>query len=240
MTELYWIFFCFHTTFFGPENNRGGKMRLILVLMMAFTLFFSLELTAEENTYKIGSDSFVSHISGYKSYPKSVQDLIIQAKDLTSLDLPYRFGSANPANGGLDCSGAIQYLLNNKLQLHDVPRQASDLYQWVWQKGKYYSVYSNNFHSFEFSKLKPGDLLFWTETYSIHRNPPITHVMLYLGKNQHGDRLMFGSTNGRTYQGKTKKGVSVFSFKLSKTIGKGKFIGYGCIPGLTCEESSIA
>ncbi len=92
------------------------------------------------------------------------------------------------------------------------------------------------FNSPEFSKLKPGDLLFWSGTYIIHRDQPITHVMLYLGKNKKGERLMFGASDGRTYQGKKMWGVSVFDFKLPDGKGPQRFVGYGCIPDLTCGE----
>jgi hypothetical protein len=46
---------------------------------------------------------------------------------------------------------------------------------------------------------------------------------------------MFGSSNGRTYQGKKMWGVSVFDFQLPDPKEKHKFIGYGCIPKLTCN-----
>lgn len=58
--------------------------------------------------------------------------------------------------------------------------------------------------------------------------------MIYLGKNKKGERLMFGSSNGRTYQGKKMWGVSVFDFTLPKKGKVEKFIGYGCIPRLNC------
>ncbi len=57
-------------------------------------------------------------------------------------------------------------------------------------------------HSSDFSHLRPDDLLFWSGTYQVKRIPPITHVMLFLGKNKQNRLLMFGSSNGRPYQGK--------------------------------------
>lgn len=54
----------------------------------------------------------------------------------------------------------------------------------------------------EFSHLQPGDLLFWNGTYNIKRSIDVTHVMIYLGKNNKGELLMIGSSDGRSYQGK--------------------------------------
>jgi hypothetical protein len=58
--------------------------------------------------------------------------------------------------------------------------------------------------------------------------------MLYLGKNKKGEPLMFGASNGRTYEGKKMNGVGVFDFKLPKEGAPQKFVGYSCIPSLTC------
>ena len=78
------------------------------------------------------------------------------------------------------------------------------------------NFYKTDKFNFDFSKLKPGDLLFWSGTYRVKRTPPITHVMLYLGKTKNNELLMFGASNGRTYRGKRMNGVSVFDFKGNK------------------------
>lgn len=174
----------------------------------------------------------VTDLIGYKAQPEAVQKLIDEANKLSHKNLAYRWGSADPTAGGMDCSGTIQYLLHAHVQ--SVPRQADQMYRWVWQHGKFYSVNGSTFNSFEFNKLKPGDLLFWRDTYSVNRDPPITHVMLYLGKNKYGQRLMFGSANSGKHQGQKKYGVSVYDFRLSAY--QGRFVGYGCIPQLGCDD----
>ena len=89
--------------------------------------------------------------------------------------------------------------------------------------------------------LKPGDLLFWSGTYSSERDPPITHVMIYLGREKKtGARVMVGASDGRTYQSQQRFGVSVFEFKMPQTENseayegreRPRFIGYGHIPRL--------
>lgn len=179
----------------------------------------------------------ISQLDHYQNYPIIVKNLINEAHLLTQKKLTYIYNSADPKNGGMDCSGTIYYLLKNA-HIDDVPRQSSDMYTWAEQKGKLYQVTSNNLSSTEFSKLRPGDLLFWSGTYAIHRDPPITHVMIYLGKNKNNKPLMFGSSNGRTYLGKKMWGVSVFDFRLPNKNSPSKFVGYSCIPHLTCKNSN--
>lgn len=179
----------------------------------------------------------INQIVEYQEFSPAVKELITQALALTQKNLTYLYGSADPHRGGMDCSGTIYYLLKlNKLT--DVPRPSNEMYHWVVDKGKFYPVTSRDFSSAEFSHLKPGDLLFWEGTYKTNRNPPISHVMIYLGTNEQNQPLMFGASDGRPYQGKQMWGVSVFDFKLPRATGPARFIGYGCIPHLTCHNGS--
>lgn len=175
-----------------------------------------------------------SQISQFAQDSPAIKKFITQALELAGLKLTYKFGSANPKAGGMDCSGTIYYLLS--LQgVKKPPRDATELYEWVWRKGHFYAVNSHHFNSFEFNNLKPGDLLFWEGTYPVHRNPPISHVMLYLGTDKQGNPLMFGASDGRTYQGIPRHGVSVFDFTLPAPGSHSRFIGYGCMPGFNCS-----
>ncbi|MBS0350160.1 MAG: C40 family peptidase [Proteobacteria bacterium] len=178
----------------------------------------------------------INQLQGYEEFSFPVKKIIDQALVLTQRNLTYLYGSADPQRGGMDCSGTIYYLLqlNN---LTDVPRSSSEIYKWVLRKGNFYPVTATNFSSAEFDHLKPGDLLFWEGTYKTTRNPPITHVMLYLGINKDHQPLMFGSSNGRSYQGKQMWGVSVFDFKLPDATASARFVGYSCIPHLTCDKN---
>jgi len=174
----------------------------------------------------------VEQIVGYESYSPIVKKLISTSLKLSKMNLTYEYSSADPKNKGMDCSGTIYYLLNQS-NLKNVPRDAESLFNWVKKDGMLYQPTSNNFNSSDFAKLKPGDLLFWSGTYAT--NHSISHVMMYLGKNKEGQRLMFGASDGRTYQGKRMWGVSVFDFQLPSGNGRQKFVGFGCIPGLTCK-----
>ena len=175
----------------------------------------------------------------FSRQPAEVQQLIRSSLALTQQNLNYKYGSADPASGGMDCSGFIYYVLNNA-GYKDVPRDSAGQYAWVRKSGNFRAVLSRSFQSFEFDELKPGDLLFWSGTYEVDRDIPITHVMIYLGKEKSaGKPVMVGSTDGRSYDGVRRYGVSVFDFKLPS--GKpnpgdpdltARFEGYASIPGL--------
>lgn len=175
-----------------------------------------------------------SEIVGFDRYPRDIKRLINNALELSGQHLAYKFGSMDPRNNGLDCSGAISYLLKQQ-EIDDVPRQADEIYKWAWKKGEFYAVNGHQINSFEFAELKPGDLLFWSGTYPVKRDPAVTHVMMYLGRDHDNRPLMFGATNGRTYRGRPQSGVGVYDFKVPPPHSKARFLGYACIPHLSCE-----
>jgi peptidoglycan DL-endopeptidase CwlO len=168
-----------------------------------------------------------------------VRKIVDLALELTKQDLTYKYGSADPSNGGMDCSGFVYYVLTQN-GVRDVPRDSAGQYVWVRKAGNFRAVISRNGDTFELDGLKPGDLLFWTGTYSIERDPPITHSMIYLGRARDSDhRIMVGASDGRSFDGKQRFGVSIFDFKLSKpkadkdTKLSPLFVGYGSIPGFS-------
>jgi cell wall-associated NlpC family hydrolase len=114
-----------------------------------------------------------------------------------------------------------------------VPRQSNEQYSWVRKKGVFFAVLSKGAATFELDDLRPGDLMFWTNTYKVDRDIPITHVMLYLGRRKSdGGQLMVGASDGRTYSGKSMSGVSIFDFRMPKKDGESAFVGYGRIPNV--------
>ena len=166
-----------------------------------------------------------------------MKKLVEASLALAARNLTYKYGSADPANGGMDCSGFVYYILREN-GFNEVPRDSSQQYVWVRKSGRFEAVISKSDDSFEMDNLKPGDLLFWTGTYDIERDPPITHAMIYLGKEKStGRRIMAGASDGRVYRDQSRFGVSIFDFKVSrsKAAANGRtpdFVGYGRIPGL--------
>jgi len=178
-------------------------------------------------------------IVNFDTYPVKVRQIIDASLELTKQNLGYTYGSADPANDGMDCSGFIYYVLQQN-GFPDVPRDSTQQYVWVRKAGNFNAVLSRHEDSFELDDLKPSDLLFWRGTYKIDRDPPITHTMIYLGREKRTKkRVMVGSSDGRTYDGKQRWGVSVFDFKLPPPPSSGDakispvFVGYGRIPGLS-------
>src|SRR5205823_14409689 len=111
-------------------------------------------------------------------------------------------------------------------------------YYWVRKAGDCHAVMSRNDDSFERYALEPGDLFFRTGTYKIDRDQTITHTMIYLRREKGTKkRIMVGASDGRTYDGKQRFGVSIFDFKLPPPPNSGDaklspvFVGYGRIPG---------
>ena len=98
-------------------------------------------------------------LSEYESQSVAVKNLIVEALKLTTQGLHYQYGSADPANGGMDCSGTAYFLLRHA-GLKDVPRDASEMYKWVWQKSRFQAVTDSNLDTFELTPLQPGGLLF--------------------------------------------------------------------------------
>lgn len=185
-------------------------------------------------------------LAEFDKQPEPIRRLLTAALDLTKRNLTYTYGSADPATGGMDCSGTVSYLLN-AAGFNDVPRDASEQYSWVRRCSRFYAVLSKKAENAELDELRPGDLMFWTGTYNIDRDPPVTHTMIYLGKRKSdGKRLMFGASDGRPYDGQRRNGVSVFDFKMPAARSGDKvdatttaapdhspdFAGYGPIPGM--------
>jgi cell wall-associated NlpC family hydrolase len=189
---------------------------------------------------KITSNATITtdEITGYENYSPEVRKIVESALALTTQNLGYKYGSADPANGGMDCSGFIHYVLS-KNGVGDVPRDAREQYIWVRKAGNFQAVLGHSDDTFELDSLKPGDLLFWSGTYSVDRDPDITHTMIYLGREKTTNhRIMVGASDGRSYKGQSRFGVSVFDFRVSRLGPKSGdkpgpvFVGYGRVPGL--------
>jgi peptidoglycan DL-endopeptidase CwlO len=172
----------------------------------------------------------------FRAQPAGVRKLIESSLELAGKNLTYTYGSSDPAKGGMDCSGFIYYVLRQH-GLTQVPRDSSGLYTWVRKARGFRAVISRKPDSFEMDELLPGDLLFWIGTYATEHDPPVTHTMIYLGTEKAtGAKIMVGSSDGRTYRGEKRNGVSVFDFTMPRTPiasdPRTTFIGYARIPGL--------
>jgi hypothetical protein len=180
----------------------------------------------------------VDEISDSKTYSPEVRKVIDLGFNLTTQNLGYKYASADPAKGGMDCSGFIYYVLSNS-GIKDVPRDAREQYVWVRKVGNFQAVLAQRDDTFELDALKPGDLLFWASSYGVTRDPDITQTMIYLGRQKGtNQRIMIGASERLTYKGLSRSGVNVFDFKVGRARSKSNnepgpvFVGYGRIPGL--------
>jgi len=164
-------------------------------------------------------------------------DLAVERRELIDRSLqelaahpnvPYRYAAASPSEG-MDCSGAIYYLL--RLVGSEPPRSSAAQYEWVKAAGNLTPVPpdAQNLGHPAFAKLQPGDLIFWAPAApDIATAPKVSHVQIYLGREaRDGFPVMIGSSEGRSYRGKKQFGFSVVDFRIPRAGSYKPMIGYG-------------
>lgn len=204
---------------------------------MCFGVFFAFAPVLQAQKVSVVSIEAADLVE-YETAAEPVKKLIEISLDLTRKKLGYRFGSNSPEKKGMDCSGTVQHALTT-FGFQGVPRSSWDFYTWAEKAGVLKPTPGvTSTDDPIFADLKPGDLLFWEGTYETgDRDPPISHVMIYLGTlKADGEGVMFGASSGRRYRGKTIHGVSVFDWEVPKEGSESKFVGYARIPGIAEEE----
>lgn len=105
----------------------------------------------------------IASLAGFGSLSAGRQKLIETALALAmnSPWLPYVFGGADPALGGLDCSGAMYYVMT-QCGL-DPPRSSVGQYLWLRDHQQLHVVPNAATATDDpsLAELRPGDLLFW-------------------------------------------------------------------------------
>lgn len=135
-------------------------------------------------------------------------------------------GSSSSESWVMDCSNTARWLYLAAAG-HGLPRTASDQYETLRAKHRVWRVNASD-TSWR-ARLRPGDLLFWENTYKPKRKPPVTHVMVYLGRNPDGSMRMAGSQGSR--------GVDIYKFRPETPYGgynwflwfkrTGRFVAFG-------------
>lgn len=179
-------------------------------------------------------------LTEFKELPAGRQQLVGIALALASNPpwLPYLHGGADPARGGLDCSGAMHYVMIRAGLAP--PRTSAGQYRWLRDHQRLHLVpnEATTADHPSLAGLRPGDLLFWSTA------PPgpaaeivlITHVAMYLGREKKdGLRIMANATEGRTYRGTKATGYGVYDFRLPRGDSTSKLVGYGTPPGLATD-----
>ena len=153
----------------------------------------------------------------------------------------------------MDCSNTSRYIykITTGIQL---PRTASDQYYYLHLQNKAWDVPQapDGFADCHYLRenLKPGDLLFWENTYKPERQPPITHVMVFLGTNEKGQWIMAGSQSSRGgLHNRSHGGPDIYVFDPTKPCGgystwmgmvrhQGRFCAFG--RPLDADRSKLA
>lgn len=151
----------------------------------------------------------------------------------------------------MDCSNTVKYIFKKSLNVQ-LPRTASSQYWELSQKGRVTKAPLRKDRSVDtkslLSQLRSGDLLFWEWTYDIKRSPPITHVMIYLGRTAEGIPKMAGCTTRSRGEITRAGGVDIYTFNPNVNMGgvrsffggykrKARFVGFGR-PHVTPSKSS--
>jgi LysM repeat protein len=153
----------------------------------------------------------------------------------------------------MDCSNTSRYIyrVTTGIQL---PRTASDQYYYLHLQNKAWDVpqTSTGFADCNYLRrnLRAGDLLFWENTYKPDRQPPITHVMIFLGTNARGEWTMAGSQSTRGGEHNRRHGgPDIYVFNPTRPCGgystwlgfvhhQGRFCAYG--RPLEADKSKLA
>lgn len=157
---------------------------------------------------------------------RTVEELRRRAEYLSRQGLTYKFGGDHPSEGGMDCSGTMQFLLQS-MGYPDIPRTSYDQFAWLGEQGTLKKI--GVFHSAEraVNNLRPGDLVFWGGTYNSGHK--VSHVMVYLGKSRGGTHYLFGA-RGKKVKGLNGAGVDIFEYHPGKDTDR--LVGYGRLPGI--------
>lgn len=142
-----------------------------------------------------------------------------------------------------DCSGSAKFIYEKALG-KKLPRSSYAQYLEMKEKNLYFEINPNEKGVFDFEQLKKnlkiGDLLFWINTHSDiepDRNPPVSHVMIYLGYTKDGKMKMGGGATFGKGEVALKGGPDIYYFDPNAKIGcvkkngvcvkNSQFIGYG-------------
>jgi LysM repeat protein len=184
--------------------------------------------------------------------------LVNESEHLAKQDLGYDqtwFPPGESKPWDMDCSNTSRYIYKRAIGLQ-LPRCASDQYYDLKQKNLAWDVplNANSQPDVDYLErnLRVGDLLFWEHTYKPERDPPITHVTIYLGKDAKGRMMMAGSQSSSYGKYGTKRGgPNIYIFEPLKTAGgystwfgfvqhKGRFVAFGRPLGLSATQVASA
>ena len=184
-------------------------------------------------------------LAGFETLSAGRQRLVTTAIALATDSpwQPYTYGGADPALGGLDCSGAMYYVMT-QIGLNP-PRSSAGQYEWLHDNRRLHLIpdEATTTNHLSLSWLLPGDLLFWSTPLAVDglQLVNITHVAMYLGREKKdGWQIMINSTDGRSYRGTRANGYGVYDFRMPRADSASKMVGYGLPPGIPDINPPVA
>jgi hypothetical protein len=126
----------------------------------------------------------------------------------------------------MDCSNTIRYLYKRVAGI-TLPRKASDQYLCLRSQGEAWDVPQRGGdlaaqRAYLRRRLRPGDLIFWEDTCLPMHEPPITHVMIFLGRTKSGQSILAGSQTGQRIRGVytgRNGGADIYLYDPTDNIG---------------------
>jgi hypothetical protein len=235
---------CFAAAWLARGNRRRRAVLALSVLLPCWWLAVPAGALAQGIAPPAASSGFgrpalisSAELSGFATLPRDRQRLIEEALAVgrDAPWLPYTPGSADPARGGFDCSGAMYFVLRRAGL--DPPRTAAGQLAWLVAHHRLHAVPPAvlAIDDPSLKGLQPGDLLFWGRPAPAGEATAIavvTHVAMYLGTEEDGRPVMINSTDGRSYRGTRANGYGVYDFRLPRAEAPVRFIGYGPPPGI--------
>ena len=136
---------------------------------------------------------------------------------LLSKKIPYLYGGSSDI--GMDCSASVQRLFRS-LGV-SLPRTSEGQANALARRGQLWRVGERESEHEVFTRLRPGELLFWVSDADPHR---ISHVMVFVGYD--GKTPQLWGARGRGKTGRFGSGVDYFAHQL-KPRGKSRLVAHG-------------
>lgn len=197
------------------------RMLFALLILTLIAVSGHAQLTPEQHTRLINSTRWLG--SQHISYNES-----------------WRPPQASAEWGAMDCSNTVRFIYSAVFGVK-LPRTASDQFVALRNSNRFNPAPLKPDGTVDkaalLSQLRSGDLLFWEWTYDVDREPPVSHVMIYLGRKANGTPMMVGSSSGARGEQATHGGVDAYAFEpnapsgsvkgfFGNVVHRGRFIGF--------------
>lgn len=164
-------------------------------------------------------------VYGINIHASKKQELIQFAREMGSKKIRYAARWTPPGEKDvwvMDCSNTVRYTYK-KVYSIELPRTSRSQYSLAVRQGKFIKAPTTSNGKVDSDQLRKdlriGDILFWIDTYNVKEQPPISHVMIYVGKNSNGTMKMFGAGTFGKGEQTNNGGLDVYVFDPNQKLG---------------------